>query len=427
MTPPSSIRPRVGAEPGAPSTDSSPPRGRSAAQAFIFITVVLDAMAIGMSLPVLPKLIQTLGGGTATHVAAVFGLFATIFAVMQFLVSPIQGVLSDRFGRRPIVLASNFGLGVDYLLMALAPNLGWLFTGRVVSGAAAGSITAAFAYLADVTPPDRRASSFSLMFAANSFGFAVGPALGGMIGSIDPRAPFWIAAALSLTNGLYGVFVLPESLAPENRSAINWRELNPVGALTSLSRAYPLLIAMLGAGFLFNLVWQGLNPIFPIYGVDRFGWKPAQIGLMIAAFGASNMLVQLCLVTPLVKRLGERVTCLGGFGLQIAAFIALGLADSDLLFILTIPLMCLGGVCGPAWSAIVSQSVGPSEQGRLSGATNSLNSIAGMVGPAAFTAIFAAAIAGGVNRWQAGAPFFAAALLTVVASAVAAWAIRGRA
>jgi DHA1 family tetracycline resistance protein-like MFS transporter len=427
MALPSLLRLRAGARPPSPPPDAPRPDRRAAAQAFIFITIVLDAMAIGMVLPVLPRLIQALGGGKPAQVAAVFGLFATIFAVMQFVVSPIQGALSDRFGRRPIVLTSNFGLGLDYVLMALAPNLGWLFAGRVISGGAAGSITAAFAYLADVTPPERRASSFSLMFAANSFGFALGPALGGLIGEANPRAPFWIAAALSLANGLYGLFILPESLAPENRAPVNWRELNPLGALSGLTRTYPLLIAMLAASFLFSLVWQGLNPIFPIYGVDRFGWRPLQIGLMIAAFGFTNMLMQLFLVTPIVARLGERATAMGGFVVQVVSFVVMGAAGSGVMFVLAIPLMCLGGVSGPAWSAIASQSVGPSEQGRLSGATNSLNSIAGMVGPAMFTAIFAAVIAGGTDRWQAGAPFFTAALIAVMASAAAGWAMRRRA
>jgi len=402
----------------------SPPR-RSAAAAFIYITILLDFMAMGVTLPVLPRLIQTLGGGGADAVARTFGLFATVFAVMQFLAQPVQGALSDRFGRRPVILASNFGLGIDYLVMALAPTLPWLFLGRVISGAAAGSFTAASAYMADISESDDRAGGFGLIMGAASLGIILGPTIGGLVSVVDPRAPFWLAAILSLANGLYGLFVLPESLKAANRAPVVLSQLNPIGGLAHLVRRYPVLLGMVIVVFLYGLTWQGVNPLFTIYSTYRYAWKPYDIGIFLAALGAMNFAVSSWAVQPITRRLGERNTTLVGMTLQSVALVLFGLAGQSWLFWGALPFLCLGSISGPAWQAQVSNTVGPSEQGRLAGAFGGMFSIAGMAAPIAFSSLFALAVGkhGGSGVWL-GAPFFVAAALSVVALGLAAWATR---
>lgn len=220
-----------------------PAPGRRAAAAFIFLTVSLDMLALGMIAPVLPRLIESFLHGDTSSASRMLGLFGTVFAVVQFFCSPILGSLSDRIGRRPIVLLSNFGLGLDYLLMAWAPALSWLFLGRVISGVTSSSIPTAMAYMADVTPHERRAAAFGMLSAAFGLGFVLGPAVGGTLGTIYPRLPFWVAAGLSLLNGLYGLFVLPESLSHANRMAFSWRRANPVGSLNLLRRDNMLMLS----------------------------------------------------------------------------------------------------------------------------------------------------------------------------------------
>jgi len=401
-----------------------PPR-RSAAAAFIYITILLDMMAMGVTLPVLPRLIQSLGGGGAEGVARTFGLFATVFAVMQFLAQPVQGALSDRFGRRPVILASNFGLGVDYLVMALAPTIPWLFLGRMISGAAAGSFTAASAYMADISEAEDRAGGFGKIFGAASLGIILGPALGGLVASVDMRAPFWVAAILSLANALYGLFVLPESLKPANRAPVVLSQLNPVGGLIYLIRRYPVLLGMVTVVFLYGLTWQGVNPLFTIYSTYRYGWKPANIGVFLATLGALNFAVSTWAIQPISRRLGERTTTLVGMTLQSISLILFGLAGQSWLFWTALPFLCLGSISGPTWQAIVSNMVGPDEQGRLAGAFGGMFSIAGMAAPITFTSLFALAVGRHSDKgmWL-GAPFFVATALSVVALGIAAWATR---
>src|SRR5437588_1382303 len=240
------------------------PSPRRAALVFIFITVVLDMLALGMIAPVLPKLVISFMGGNTESAARIYGLFGTIWALMQFVFAPVLGTLSDRFGRRPIVLLSNFGLGLDYILMALAPTLNWLFVGRVISGVTAASIPAASAYIADVTPADKRARAFGMLGAAFGVGFIIGPALGGMLGSITPRLPFWVAAGLSLLNASYGLLVLPESLTRERRAAFSWKRANPVGSL-NLLRSHPELLGLASANFLTYVAHEVLPSTFVLY------------------------------------------------------------------------------------------------------------------------------------------------------------------
>ncbi|MEI9965794.1 MAG: MFS transporter [Caulobacteraceae bacterium] len=391
---------------------SAPP----AATVFIFVTIVLDVLAMGMVIPVMPQLIHQVGGGNMADTAKIFGVFGTAWAVMQLIASPVQGALSDRFGRRPVILLSNFGMGLNYLLMAVSPSLALLFVGRLISGVCAGSVPAAMAYLADVNPPEKRAASFGLLGAGFSLGFAIGPAVGGLLGALGPRAPFWAAAALSLANAMYGLFVLPESLSKERRAPLEIRHLNPIGALASLLRTYPALGAMLGVSFLFSLAQQGPNNVFVLYAASRYRWGPPDVGLMMTAFGVGGMIVQAGIVPLAAKFLGERRALLLGLGLQVVGLVLFANAATGAQFWMAVPVACLGQLGGPAWSAFVSRQVGPDEQGRLAGATSSLNSLTGIIGPTLFTMSFAAALKPG--SWlPLGVPFYMAAGLMVVALA----------
>ena len=273
---------------------------RGAAVAFIFVTIVLDMLTFGMIVPVLPKLVVEFSGGDTAHGAAVYGLFGTGWALMQFLFSPIQGALSDRFGRRPVVLLSNVGLGLDCLLMAWAPSLAWLFAGRLISGVTAASVSTANAYIADVTPPDKRAAAYGLLGAAFGIGFILGPAIGGVLGTIDPRLPFKVAAVVCLANALYGYFVLPESLPPEKRSAFSWRRASPAGSL-ALLRGHPEVFGLASATFFYNIAHAALPSIFVLYTSYRFGWNERDVGLTLAAVGLCSMIVQGGLIRPIIS------------------------------------------------------------------------------------------------------------------------------
>src|SRR5256885_6479489 len=289
----------------APASQAGTAGPRGAAVIFIFVTILLDTLALGVIIPVLPKLIESFVNNDTANAARIFGLFGTAWAAMQFFFSPILGALSDRFGRRPVVLLSNFGLSLDYVLMALAPSLSWLFVGRVISGITSASISTAFAYIADVTPPERRAAVFGKIGAAFGAGFILGPALGGLLGDIDPRLPFWVAAGLSFANAVYGWLILPESLPPERRSPLRWKSANPVGALRLLASDRALAGLSL-ANFFAQLAHVVLPSVFVLYATYRYGWDTKTVGLTLALVGVCAMVVQGSGVGPIVKRLGER-------------------------------------------------------------------------------------------------------------------------
>ena len=263
------------------------PRVRRAALAFIFITVVLDMLALGVVVPVLPKLIEDFLHGDTARAAQIVGWFATVWALMQFIFSPVLGALSDRFGRRTVILLSNFGLGLDYIVMATAPGLGWLFLGRIISGITAASFSTAGAYIADVTPPEKRAGAFGMLSAAFGLGFIVGPALGGILGNVNPRLPFWVAAALSLLNAMYGLLVLPESLPTEKREAFSWRRANPIGSI-KLLRSHAELFGLSISTFVGNIAHEALPTTFVLYAMYRYGWSERTIGFALGTVGVSS-------------------------------------------------------------------------------------------------------------------------------------------
>lgn len=409
------------------TTPASPSR-RPAALIFVFITVLLDMLAIGVIVPVLPKLIADFMGGDMVRTAWVVLRFGLGWAALQFIAAPVLGALADRSGRRPVILASNLGSGLDYILMALAPNLGWLFVGRLISGVTTASIPTASAYIADVTPPEKRAASFGMLGAAFGLGFIIGPALGGLLGQIDPRMPFWTAAALSLANFCYGLFVLPESLPRERRTAFAWKRANPVASLTLL-RSHPELFGLSAVIFLFYLAHEVFPSVYVLYAGNRFGWGQRTIGLTLATAGIGSAVVQSVLTRVAVARLGERGALLAGTCFGMSGFALYGLAERGWVFWLAIPLTSLWGLAGPATQAIMSRRVAATEQGRLQGATGSLRGITGMLGPVLFPMTFAAFIGGGWadrHRWHLpGAPFLVSSFLLLASLAVS-WRVTGR-
>lgn len=395
-----------------------PAQPRQAAVLFILITVTLDMLSFGIIIPVLPKLVEQFLGGDTAHASEIYGLMGTAWALMQFVCSPIQGTLSDRFGRRPVVLLSNVGLGLDFILMALAPNVAWLFAGRVISGMAASSFSTAGAYIADVTPPEKRATGFGMMGAAFGLGFVLGPALGGLLGAVDPRWPFWGAAGTSLVNACYGFFVLPESLPREKRAQFSWARANPVGSLVLL-RSHHELFGLAGAGFLMNLAHVVLPSTAVLYLSYRYGWGPSAVGFTLAAVGVCAMIVQGVLVRPITFHLGERRSLLIGLFCGAVGFAIYGLAPNPMIYCLGIPVMAFWGLAGPSAQGLMTRRVSASEQGQLQGAIASLTGIAGMVGPSLFTETFAAFIGPHADWHLPGAPFLLAALLLLMGMGLA--------
>jgi MFS transporter, DHA1 family, tetracycline resistance protein len=410
----------MAAPPDEQNTDAGGGPGR-AAFVFIFATVLLDMLAIGVVIPVLPKLVVDFAAGNTEEGAKIFGLFGTAFALMQFLFSPLQGALSDRFGRRTMILISNFGVGLDYVVMAVAPTLRWLFVGRVISGITTASIATAYAYVADVTPADKRAARFGLLGAAFGAGFVLGPALGGLAGSISPRLPFWIAAGLSLANACYGLLVLPESLPRARRSAFSWQRANPFGALMLL-RSHAELSGLAVMNFLSDLAHAALSSVAVLYMLYRYGFDERAVGLTMAAVGVASIVVQGLVVGAVTKRLGDRAALLIGLAFGVAGFFLFALAPSGLVFLLGIPLLALWGLEGPAALALMSRRVDATEQGRLQGANASITGLANLFGPGLFTQAFAFAISAGATGYVPGLPFAIATLLLALA-ALLAWRV----
>jgi len=411
-----------------------------AALAFIFFTVLLDTMAFGMVAPVLPRLVAQLidtpritahlqhisprlahrfSADAVSAAAAIYGLFNTVFAVMQFFFSPMIGSLSDRFGRRPLILASNLGLGLNYALMTWAPNLGWLFLGRTISGITGASFGIASAYIADVTAPEKRAAAFGVLGAAFGVGFVIGPALGGWLGEFGPRLPFLVAGGFSLANVCYGLFVLPESLPRGSRTGFSWRRANPVGALVMLRR-HPELLALSGVTLLSNLAQVSLPSVVVLYATHRYGWSPLTIGVTLGMVGIALIAVQVGVVGRFTARFGPRVALVTGLSFGTVGLLYAGLAPTGPLFWLGIPVIALWGMAGAAAQGLMTRHVGRSEQGQLQGASTSLTGIAELIGPAVFTLTFAYFVGHGKPLAWSGAPFVLASALLAVAT-VWAW------
>jgi DHA1 family tetracycline resistance protein-like MFS transporter len=394
------------------------PPARVAAVIFIFVTVLLDTLALGVIIPILPKLIESFVDNDTANAARIFGLFGTVWALMQLFFSPILGGLSDRFGRRPVVLLSNFGLAGDYVLMALAPSLAWLFVGRVISGITSASISTAFAYITDVTAPEQRAAVFGKIGVAFGAGFILGPALGGLLGGIDPRLPFWVAAGLSLANGLYGLLILPESLPADRRSPFRWKSANPLGAL-HLLRSNRVLAGLSMANFFAQLAHVVLPSTYVLYATYRYGWDTTTVGVTLAMVGVCSMVVQGAGIGPIVKRFGEKRALLFGLLCGAIGFFIFAAAPTGPSSWLGIPVMALWGVAGAAIQALMTRLVAPDQQGRLQGATSSVQSLSQLFGPFLFTLTFAYFIGATAPFKLPGAPFFLASALLLLAALIA--------
>ncbi|MBI0325686.1 TCR/Tet family MFS transporter [Burkholderia plantarii] len=391
------------------------PRASRAAFGFIFATALMNTISFGIVLPVLPNLIKAFAGGDTALATEWSTLFAVVWGAMQFVCAPALGALSDRIGRRPVLLISLAGLAADSLIMALAPNLAWLFVGRLLNGLTSASLSTANAYVADVTPPERRARAFGRIGAAVSLGFLAGPALGGLLAGVDLRLPCYVAGALSACNFLYGLVVLPESLAPAARvAAIDRRKLNPLGALTFLkARADLRGLALLA--FLVSLGWMVGPAIFVLYGGYRYGWSPAAIGLVMMASGGLGSFVQIVLVGPVVARVGERGALLAGAGMGALGYAGFGLAATGAGYLAAVPVYVMFNLFMPALQGLITRRVGEAEQGQLQGALQGLTGLASLVGPLVYGLGFAWSIGPRVARPMPGFAFFVASALMALA------------
>lgn len=364
------------------------PRGRQAALVFIFITVLIDVLAFGVIIPVLPHLMKQFNGGDTSQASYWVAVFGTAFAIVQFFSSPIQGALSDRFGRRPVILLSCLGLGLDFIFMALAPSLGWLFVGRMISAVTSASFTTANAYIADITKPEERAKGFGMIGAAFGLGFIIGPLIGGVLGDIDHRAPFWLSAVLALLNFLYGLFVLPESLPKERRTpTFDWSHARPMGGVMLLWR-YPAIWGLVAVVFLANFAHYVYPSTFVLFADTRYGWDEKHAGYVLALVGVLSVIVNAILVGRIVKRLGERRTMLLGLCCGVTGFLIYGLADAGWMFLLGLPISSLWAIAGPATQAQITRQFDVSMQGRIQGALTSLVSLAGILAPSVFAGSF---------------------------------------
>jgi DHA1 family tetracycline resistance protein-like MFS transporter len=386
---------------------------------FIYITAVLNAVSFGLMIPVLPNLIKSFVGGDTASAATWQAVFGVTWGAMQFVAGPVLGMLSDRFGRRPVLLISIFGLAIDFLVMAFAPTLWWLLVGRVLNGMTAASFSTANAYVADVTPPESRARNFGMMGSAFSIGFLGGPLAGGMLAVINLRLPFMAAAALCLVNGLYGLFVLPESLAVGRRlAAFTWRKANPLGSL-ALLRSRQSLLGLASINFLFQLAQSVLPNIFVLYTTYRYHWPLPFLGATFLITGVLGVLVSAVLVGPAVKRIGERGAVLAGALTGAAGFTIYALAPTGAIFFTGAPLFALMGLMSPGLQGLMSRRVAPNEQGQLQGAAQSLQGIASILGPLIFPLTFAWALRHDSSLHMPGLAILIAAALLVLAFVIA--------
>lgn len=384
---------------------------------FVTITVLLDVIGFSLIIPVLPALLVDLTGGTVSRAAIDGGWLAFVYAVMQFLFAPVLGNLSDRFGRRPVLLLAIAALGVDYVVMGLAPTLGWLFVGRAISGLAGASFTPAYAYVADITPPNARAQSFGVLSAAFGVGFILGPALGGLLGALGPRAPFFAAATLSLLNFAYGLAILPESLPPERRRAFHWKRANPLGTVLEMRR-HPVVLGLLGALFLWMVGHQVMPATWSFYTKFRFGWSEAMIGASLAAAGLAMAVSQAGLMRLIVPRLGERRVALAGIAIATLGYVGYATATAGWMMFAWLGTWLFGALVMPVTNALMSHRIAADAQGELQGAVAILYSLSSIVGPPLMAQLFGRLSAPTAALRVPGAAFLAAAALSLVCLAI---------
>ena len=377
---------------------------RKPALLFVFITLLIDVIGIGIIIPVMPQLIKSLVGGSMSDASVYGGWLMFAFAIMQFLFSPIFGGLSDQFGRRPVLLISLLGFGLDYILLALAPNITWLFVGRILAGITGASFTTATAYIADVSEPEKRAQNFGMIGAAFGLGFIIGPVIGGLLGQFGERIPFYAAAAITLINWLYGFFVLPESLDKANRRPFDWKRANPIGSLLNLSK-YPMLSGLVFAMFFVFVAGHAVQSVWSFFTIERFSWDQAMVGYSLGVVGVLVAFVQGFLIRYSTPKLGPKKSVYIGLMLYTLGLILFAFANQSwMMFAILIP-YCLGGIAGPALQAVMSNQVPANEQGELQGALTSMMSLTSILGPLLMTYLFSHFTQHGNNVYFPGAPF----------------------
>ncbi len=386
---------------------------RNAALGFIFITILIDVIGLGIIIPVVPKLIENLTGEGLSAASRYGGWLVFSFAIMQFLFSPVLGALSDRFGRRPVLLISLFGLGLDYILHAYAPTIGWLFVGRLIAGVMGASITTATAYIADISTPEKRSQNFGLIGAAFGLGFIVGPLIGGLSAKLGPSVPFLVAACLTFLNVLYGFFVLPESLLNENKRKFEWKRANPIGSLKHLKK-YPIVSGLIASLVLIYIASHAVQSNWSYFTMYKFNWNEEMVGYSLAAVGFLISLVQGFLIRYINPKLGVNKSIYLGLALYAIGLVLFGIAwQSWMMFAFLIP-YCLGGITGPALQGLISNQVPANEQGELQGALTSLISLTSIVGPLIMNNLFAYATSKDSLFYLPGASFFLAAFLILI-------------
>jgi len=392
---------------------------RPAALAFIFVTILIDVIGIGVIIPVLPALIEQLTGEGVSQASRYAGWLSFAYAAAQFFFAPVMGGLSDRYGRRPVLLASLLGLGCDYIFLALAPSLAWLFVGRIIAGITGASFTTATAYIADVSTPEKRAQNFGLVGAAFGLGFIIGPVVGGLFAHFGPRVPFMVAAALSLCNFLYGFFLVPESLPLAQRRPFTWARANAVASLVRLGK-YPQIIGLVVALVLLYLAGSATQSVWTFYSILKFKWDETLIGYSLGAVGLGALIVQGGLVRVLIPKLGSARAVAAGLVCYMVGFVLYAFASQGWMMFAVTGIYCLGGLAGPALQGSISGQVPPNEQGELQGALTSLISATGVVGPLLMTNLFAWFTRPRAPLYFPGMPFLVGAGLTLVALLVAA-------
>jgi MFS transporter, DHA1 family, tetracycline resistance protein len=393
-------------------TPPTSPKSSSHALAFIAVTLLLDTIGFGLIMPVYPRLLVEITGESLSRAAIYGGWLGFVYAAMQFVAAPILGNLSDRYGRRRVILIAVGALGIDYMIMGFAPTLAWLFVGRAIAGAAGASFTPAYAYVADISSPDRRAQNFGVVSASFGIGFIIGPAIGGLLGTLGPRAPFFAAAVLSLINFSYGFFVLPESLPPERRRAFEWRRANPLGTLSQMKK-HPVVLGLLLALFLWSLGNQVMPSTWAFYTKLRFGWSEAMIGASFAAVGVVMASSQAIVMRLIVPRLGERQAALIGIASGTVGYVGFGLATAGWMMFAFLATWFFAAIVMPTTNALMSHLVSPDAQGELQGAVASLFSLSAIIGPPIMTHLFSRFSAPDASVHIPGAAFLAAAILAI--------------
>ncbi|MDI3322490.1 TCR/Tet family MFS transporter [Pinibacter soli] len=395
-----------------------PSTKKTAALSFIFITLLIDVTGLGIIVPVMPKLIEQLVHGDLSVASKYSGWLTFAYAIMQFVCSPIIGNLSDRYGRRPVLLCSLLGFGIDYMFLAFAPTIWWLFVGRIIAGITGASFTTASAYIADVSTPENRAQNFGMIGVAFGLGFIIGPLLGGFLGDISIKAPFLAAAALALLNFLYGFFILPESLPKENRRSFEWKRANPLGSLMALKK-YPAVSGLVVSIILVYVAAHSVQSTWSFYGMEKFHWTNKMVGISLGVVGFCVALVQGGLIRVVIPRLGQEKSVYTGLALYSVGLFLFAFATHGWMMFVFTAVYCLGGIAGPALQAIISGNVPRNEQGELQGALTSLMSATSVIGPLLMTNLFSTFTKKTAPVYLPGAPFLAGAILITVSAILA--------